>query len=107
MLIAFRMKTYAELYGNMQKYRIKSLYGNILNLALASSISTKSTFENLGAAAKLASSPMATGLLRSSLFGTQSKISEAMEGLIKPINATTVMGNILLHRQVIDSCKSG
>ena len=30
------MMRYAELHGNMQRYRIKSLYGNKVNLALMS-----------------------------------------------------------------------
>jgi len=70
------MKRYAELHGNMQRYRIKSLYGNKLNLALMEDRSRKFSLLANHAAARFAEASRTPAMDRMVSMG------ERMKGLM-------------------------
>ena len=109
------MMRYAELHGNMQMYRIKSLYGNTRNLAMNTDLTEKALrLANSPAvrmANRFANSP-AVGLsaaLRSPALQRMISMDERMREAIdrtqdKPLS---ISGKRLPLCEVICSCEPG
>jgi hypothetical protein len=91
-----RVKKYAELYRNIQRYRIKSRYDNTLNLAMKITESPS---------IRLAESFAGSETIRQMTkhLDTFNKLKGA-DAVIRPNDS---LGNLLLHYEAIHSCKSG
>jgi hypothetical protein len=84
----------------MQMYRIKSLYGNKMNLALVS--------DKFHTASKIATQAMSTGMFKSGTVETALKISDSMNRVSEAIGRSgAMMGKHLPHRKIICGCKPG